>query len=131
MYLSDDYQMPKEEEGYTYAFPLSVKALDAYGEIAMQKPYYIDGTTGQKEYYSESYFDSSLGEQVDIECISADRLEYAKSCVRKADHLMNYDSSIIKLVSEEAEAYFNGQKTLDEVASVVQSRVSIYVRENQ
>ncbi len=38
-------------------------------------------------------------------------------------------TEIKKIISEEAAAYFNGQKSLDEVCDIIQSRVSIYVKE--
>jgi hypothetical protein len=37
---------------------------------------------------------------------------------------------VYSIISEEAEAYFKGQKTVDEVADIIQSRVKIYVSEN-
>lgn len=42
-----------------------------------------------------------------------------------------YDEEINNIVSEEAEAFFNGQKNLDDVASMIQSRVSLYVNEQK
>lgn len=40
------------------------------------------------------------------------------------------DSQILNIVTEEAAPYFEGQKTLDEVVNIIQSRVQIYVSEN-
>ncbi len=39
--------------------------------------------------------------------------------------------TIINIVTEEAGAYFSGQKTAEEVAEIIQSRVEIYVNENR
>ncbi len=36
---------------------------------------------------------------------------------------------IIRIISEEAESYYQGQKTVDEVAKIIQSRTRIYVNE--
>lgn len=36
---------------------------------------------------------------------------------------------IIRIISEEAESYYQGQKTVDEVAKIIQSRIRIYVNE--
>ena len=38
---------------------------------------------------------------------------------------------IFKIIEEETGSYFAGQKTLDETAKIIQSRVSIYVQENR
>lgn len=36
---------------------------------------------------------------------------------------------VIRIISEEAEGYYQGQKTVDEVAEIIQSRIQIYVSE--
>jgi len=41
------------------------------------------------------------------------------------------DNEISNIISEEAEPFFKGQKTVEEVANIIQSRVSVYVSENQ
>ncbi len=40
------------------------------------------------------------------------------------------DDEIIKIISEEAQAYYQGQKKAADVAEVIQNRVSLYVSEN-
>ena len=35
------------------------------------------------------------------------------------------------MITEEAEAFFKGQKTAKEVADIIQSRISMYVKENK
>lgn len=40
------------------------------------------------------------------------------------------NSEVLKIISEEAEAFYTGQKSLDDVVSTIQSRVSMYVGEN-
>ena len=42
----------------------------------------------------------------------------------------NGNSEVLKIINEEAAAYFSGQKSVDEVASIIQSRIKIYVSEN-
>ncbi|MCM1325224.1 MAG: extracellular solute-binding protein [Bacteroidales bacterium] len=41
------------------------------------------------------------------------------------------DDEIIKIIGEEAQAYYKGQKSADAVAKVIQNRVHLYVGENQ
>lgn len=40
------------------------------------------------------------------------------------------DDEVIRIISEEAPAYYSGQKRLDDVAGIIQNRVQIYVDEN-
>ncbi len=41
------------------------------------------------------------------------------------------EDEIMKIITEEAEAFYKGQKSVDEVANVIQSRIHIYVSENR
>lgn len=43
----------------------------------------------------------------------------------------NNDDEIMKIITEEAEAYYKGQKSADEVAGIIQSRIKIYVSETK
>ena len=40
------------------------------------------------------------------------------------------DDEIFMIIEEEAQSYFAGAKSVDEVADVIQKRVSLYVMEN-
>ena len=41
------------------------------------------------------------------------------------------EDEVMKIINEEAEGYYSGQKSVDEVVGVIQSRVQIYVSENK
>ncbi len=40
-------------------------------------------------------------------------------------------NEVFSIIDEETQSYFSGQKTLDECAKIIQSRVSLYVQENK
>ena len=42
-----------------------------------------------------------------------------------------YDEPMMKIILEEASAFFSGQKSAEEIANLIQSRVSIYVAEGR
>lgn len=46
---------------------------------------------------------------------------------------VNMDSSnqIVNIITEEADGYFKGQKSVDDVAGIIQSRIQLYVNENR
>ncbi len=50
--------------------------------------------------------------------------------VEKADELQYQDIAIQKIIEEEVAPYFEGQKSVDEVADIIQSRIDIYLKEN-
>ena len=43
----------------------------------------------------------------------------------------NMNDEVSKIINEEAEGYFKGQKSVDEVAGIIQNRVKIYVGETK
>ena len=57
-------------------------------------------------------------------------LEIIRSGKRIKYGLSADEETLRNIISEEAEAFFQGQKTVDEVAEIIQRRVSIYVSEN-
>ena len=45
--------------------------------------------------------------------------------------VMNSNDSLIRIATEEAQAFFAGQKSAEEVARLTQSKVNIYVNEQR
>jgi ABC-type glycerol-3-phosphate transport system substrate-binding protein len=131
LFMMEDYQMPEENQYYSYGFPCLKSAFDQAGEYAQERMYWIDSETGEKEYYEDTYYDEKTGKDYPITPISDERLAYIKDRIMQCNTLRSYDEEIINLVNEEASAYFAGEKSAEEVARIIQSRVSIYVRENQ
>ena len=42
-----------------------------------------------------------------------------------------FDQKLMEIVKEEATAYFNGDKSVDDVCKVIQNRATTYVNENK
>lgn len=53
------------------------------------------------------------------------------SLIESIGGMMSYDEQWMNIVTEETESYFAGQKTVDEVADIIQSRIKIYVNESR
>ena len=47
------------------------------------------------------------------------------------DRMYRYDENVYNIVNEQCGAYFSGDKSLEETASQIQSRVKLYVNENR
>lgn len=54
-----------------------------------------------------------------------------KELMENAVLTFSADEQIMNIVIEEVEGYFQGQKTVDDVAAIIQSRVQVYVNENR
>ena len=59
-----------------------------------------------------------------------EQIEVLRKLIAEAKPLNDNDAEILKIINEEAQAYFVGQKTAEDVAKIIQSRVSIFVSEN-
>ncbi len=69
-------------------------------------------------------------EMIEVYAPSKVQLEEAKKIYESATGALFYDDKIFEIIREEIEPFFEGQKTAEDVANVIQSRVGIYLAEN-
>ena len=131
-YLTEDYQKN------SYYLPTNKNAFNTLLKNAMKIEYETDANgnilldeNGEKKrlivgvmYDGTNYINMYSG-------ISEERAQTIQELVSSASKLLNYDKSILDIVTEQAQAYFAGQKSVDEVAKLVQSKASIYVNEQR
>lgn len=58
-------------------------------------------------------------------------LQQFKEIVKGLNYAVNSDTDVWSIVSEEAEAYFADQKSVEEITDIIQSRVQVYLKENE
>jgi len=121
-FLEEEYQ-----DNMSYNFPIRISSLRKLEEKAWGRPYYIDEQGNKQEYDDFFYIDG-----MDIPAVpltkeeTGELMEYLMSL----DKLCVYNEALNNIITEECESYFAGQKTVDEVADIIQSRTKIYVSEN-
>ncbi|WP_026651082.1 ABC transporter substrate-binding protein [Butyrivibrio proteoclasticus] len=120
-FLSEEYQ-----DSLDYTFPIRESSFDKMAQASTEKQY--DIVNGEKVEREEYYYIGD--EEIILEPLSKEDAEYLKSFIKSLDIVGGYNNDIINIVTEEASAYFSGQKSAQEVADIIQSRVSIYVNEN-
>ncbi|WP_408070328.1 extracellular solute-binding protein [Butyrivibrio sp. JL13D10] len=120
-FISEDYQKNIE-----WGFPIERKAMDALAKKAQEKPYYID-ENGKKVETTSVW--SIGGLDVNIEALSEEETQDVVGFIESVTNSENRDENVIKIIEEEAAAYYEGQKSAEEVADIIQSRVSIYLSE--
>ena len=64
------------------------------------------------------------------EAIKQDDCDALYEVIYSANNSRVFDANIWDIVSEEAQAYFDGDKTLDQVVQTIQGRVKTYMSEN-
>ncbi|SDB58689.1 ABC transporter substrate-binding protein [Butyrivibrio sp. INlla16] len=121
-FLSDEYQKKIE-----WGFPSREDALEALAAKAQEKPYYIDAQGKKQE---TSHFWSVGDTEVEITELSKEETQELVDFIKSVTRTMIYEDTVNNIISEEAGAFYEGQKTAEEVADVIQSRVQLYLSEN-
>lgn len=63
--------------------------------------------------------------------LTKEQTDAIRAMVSGATQVLRYDEKLNAIISEEAESFFSGQKTLDVVADIIQNRASTYISESR
>lgn len=121
-FLTKEYQ-----DSLEYGLPLRTDSLELLAQKAMEKPYYIDDDGSKVEYEDMFYVN---GMDITAEPLTKEETTKVMDYIQSMDKLCTYDESINEIIFEEVESYFSGQKSVEDVTAVIQSRVKIYINEN-
>lgn len=120
-YLEDEYQSD------IYNFPITKDAFLAKVNEAKEKPYYLDENGEKVEYEDQFYIN---GESIVLPNMSQEQVDEFIAFIESVDKKMYYNEQIQNIITEESAAFFEGQKSAQDVANIIQSRAQIYVNEN-
>ena len=67
---------------------------------------------------------------VDLGPITKEEVTKVKNLILSSGANLLHDETVVGIIEEEAGAFFKGEKTAEEVAKIIDSRVSIYLKEN-
>ena len=126
MMLTEEYQDHLADEGYM--LPVSRKALEKLAAKARKRPSYEDENGKIVEY--DDYFVLN-GQEIRIEPLTEEETDSLIAFIESVDHPAQNDPEIYTIIEEEAEAYFQGQKSAEDVSAIIQSRVQTYIDENR
>lgn len=76
-------------------------------------------------------WNEATGESEEVYAIEPEQIDQLRELIASTEKKANYDSSIFDIVSEQAAAFFQGQKSAEEVAKLVQSKANIFVNEQR
>lgn len=119
--------LPKGENSTNYKLPIRQDDLDILLKKAMIPVKELDINGNEKVIYSEWAFEDV---SVKIPYPTENDIEEIKKIIDSADTISNGNEKIMQIINEEAVAFYNGQKSADETAKIIQSRVSMYVKES-
>lgn len=121
-FLSEDYQ--KTIEGQ---FPLSISRLNDLAEEAMKPRDTGEGAAVVRSAsMAKAIYDPGNNQE-----LSQEEVDQIMSFVTSLNQIMRNDEELLNIILEEAAAYFAGQKSPQETAGIIQSRVQNYVSERQ
>lgn len=123
-YLTDEYQ-----ESLDYRLPVVRRIFEERAVEATLRPYNID-ENGEKVEYDERIM-SPDGKVVVVPPLDREQLDQLIAYVESVTATPYEDSNVLSIIEEELGSYFSGQKTAESVAAIIQSRVQMYVQENQ
>lgn len=131
-----------EFQKQTWGLPLSRSRFNEMLEEAMTPQYQTDengnyvldenGNKIELPLYSYGMGDEFGGmRNIDVYAMSQEQADKLVDLINSTTKISDADTSIYEIVATEAEPFFAGQKSVDEVASIIQSKASIYVNEQR
>lgn len=125
-FLSEDYQ-----DQYVYNFPSNKAVFDRRLEEASTPQYYTDPETGEQKEQSRGGYWIDDGTTVEVYALTQEQVDKVMTLINATERLYSYDETIYNVISDECGAFFAGQKSAEETAKLVQSRLNIYVNEKR
>ena len=128
--------LSEETTAHAWGFPSRKDELEEMFKEACEPQYQYD-ENGEIEVDVEGnlmqYPKTTWGYdnwEVEIYAADEDEIEGIRHLIEIARPLSRESEEIYSIISEEAAPYFAGQKSAEEVAQIIQSRIKIYVSEN-
>lgn len=117
------------EKGRVWGFPTLISAYDEQNKEYMTPDYYEDENGEQIEQSKGGWGWDDF--HVDIYAATQEQVDAVTELINSCDRVYSYDNSLLDIILEEASPFFEGQKSAQEAADIIQSRVQIYVNENR
>ena len=118
--LKDLFNPDDKESSYEFS------ANKAVFEAGLQKAAKEIDEKSDDAYFYSWWTDEKIKRQP----MSQEEIQKFEDYVLSVDLMTNYNRDIGSIVDEESAAFFGGQKTAEQVADIIQNRVSVYINEN-
>ena len=115
-------------QNHNWGLPALEKRMDDMAKEATEPSYYID-ENGKKVEYEETVY--ILDREKTVHPLTAEEVAEIKYFIVGIRSVYMWDTELNNIVDEETQPYFSGQKSADEVAKIIQSRLQIYINERK
>ncbi|MCM1524381.1 MAG: hypothetical protein NC120_07980 [Ruminococcus sp.] len=123
---SEDAGTKKRWVSNYYSFPVLKEQLELLGKDSTIPDTYIDENGNEVESENIWYVGD---EQIKVKKPTQADVDLVIDYVSNVENVYSYDTSLLEIINEDAQEYFNGTKSVDETASIIQSRAKIYLSE--
>lgn len=110
-------------------FPILRSALEKRLAEDMKAEYYEDSEGNKKEVSKSTW--STMDFYVDVYAATGEQVDRIMEMIENAQPDARMEREIFDIIDEEARGYFSGQKSADDVISVIQNRVQLYLNETR
>ncbi len=121
------YLTPEYQNSINYDIPVLESAFDAWSVKGMEKPFWED-ENGIKNYYDNYYYVDGV-ENI-VPTMTQEDVDYIKNIIKSCTKSSYQNEQILSIIEEEASACFAKQKSAEDVCNIIQSRVQLYINEN-
>lgn len=126
IFMTKEYQATKNR----WSTPTRQDCLDMKIKAQMTTENYTDEFGQEISPVSSSYGYGNDWE-VEIGPSSQEEVDLYLDLIKNTKKVGGYDYKIMDILSEETEAYFKGDKSLEDTVDIIQNRVTTYVNENR
>lgn len=112
-------------------FPTNREAFDEKLKEAMTPEYITDPETGEQVEQPKGSWGWDKDLVVDMYAMTQEEADQVMELINTTNRIYAYDQAIFEIISEDTAAFFNGQKSAEETAKLIQNRVSLYVNEQK
>lgn len=123
-FLTEEYQSGDQ----IWGLPVLKSAFLSKAQEATERSYWLD-ENGNKEYYDDTWYIN--GEEIVLEPFTQEEVDAICEFIYTVNRVEYYNDDIRNIITEEAEAFFTGQKSVQEVVDIIQSRAQVFVDENR
>ena len=124
------------QESLWYQLPILKAAFEKKAAEAMVQEYETDAegkpvldADGKPIKISTGGFSFGGSEVYEVYAMTQEQYDTLLSLIRTTTQVTRYDQSILDIINDETGAFFAGEKSAEETAALIQSRVSLYMAE--
>ena len=129
-FLTYEYQSEAVSKEIIYSIPTRKDVFEEYLRKYTTTEQYTDAY-GNTVYPLDEEMGVGGDISIKVKPLSKKEEEQFRDIINKATKTLYYNSDLTSIIKEEATRYFNGDKTVDETAEIIQNRMTIYINESR